>query len=103
LKDHGIPAEPINVGEAPRDSEKFRNLKGELYWGLRCRFEDDDVHDLPAEAIGQLSSLRYKHNSRGQIEIESKEDALKRGVPSPDKAESIMLAFAETRTGFEFV
>lgn len=103
LKDNGIPAEPINVGEAPRDGEKFRNLKAELYWGLRQRFEDDDVHDLPAEAIGQLSSLRYRHNSRGQIEIESKDDALKRGVPSPDKAESIMLAFAETRTGFEFI
>lgn len=103
LADLGYPAEPINVGEAPKDSEKYRNLKAELYWGLRQRFEDNDVHGLPDEAVGQLASLRYRHNARGQIEIESKEEARKRGVKSPDKAESMMLAFAETQHGLEWL
>lgn len=103
LVDQGIPAEPVNVGEGARDSELYANLKAELYWGLRTRFEDGDVHGLPADAIGQLSSIRYKHNSRGQILIESKEDALKRGVKSPDRAESIMLAFAERGGKLEFI
>lgn len=88
---------PINVGEASNDSELYRNLKAELYWGLRQRFGDEDVHSLPADAIGQLAGLRYKHNSRGQVEIESKDEARKRGVKSPDKAESIMLAFASPK------
>lgn len=98
----------INVGEAPTtgggSEPEYRNLKAQLYWGLRERFKDGDVHGLPAEAISQLASLRYKHNSRGQIEIESKDDARKRGVKSPDKAESLMLAFAETQKGaFEWL
>jgi len=104
LLDQGLPSEPINVGEAPRDGEKYRNLKAELYWGLRQRFEDGDVHGLPSDAVSQLASLRYRHNSRGQIEIESKDEARKRGVKSPDKAESLMLAFAETQKGsFEWL
>lgn len=104
LRDLGFPAVPINVGEASNDSELYKNLKGELYWGLRKRFEENDVHGLPVEAIGQLSSIRYKHNARGQVEIESKEAAARRGVKSPDKAESIMLAFAPTKkTKLEFL
>lgn len=99
LLDLGLPAVPVNVGESPRDGEKYRNLKAELYWGLRMRFEAGDVHDLPHDAISQLASLRYKHNARGQVEIESKDDAQKRGVKSPDKAESLMLAFAELPSG----
>src|ERR1700758_3874899 len=42
------------------------------------------------------AGIRYRHNSRGQIVIESKEEARKRGVKSPDRAEAVMLAFAET-------
>jgi hypothetical protein len=47
------------------------------------------------KTIAQLTAIRYSHNSRGQIVIESKEDARKRGVKSPDRAEAVMLAFAE--------
>jgi hypothetical protein len=32
---------------------------------------------------------------RGQIVIESKEELLRRGVKSPDRADSVMLAFAK--------
>jgi len=45
-------------------------------------------------ALMQLASIRYQINPRGLIEIESKEDMRKRGVKSPDRAEAIMLAFA---------
>ena len=44
--------------------------------------------------MAQLASLRYQHNARGQVVIESKEKARKRGVRSPDRAEAMMLAFA---------
>jgi hypothetical protein len=49
------------------------------------------------KAIAQLTGIRYRHNSRGQVEIESKDNARKRGVKSPDRAEAIILAFAEIR------
>jgi hypothetical protein len=50
---------------------------------------------LDEKLVGQLAGIRYKHNARGQIVIESKEDARKRGVKSPDRAEAVMLAFAQ--------
>lgn len=46
-------------------------------------------------AISQLATIRYSYNARGQLVIESKEDARRRGVKSPDRAEAIMLAFAD--------
>jgi hypothetical protein len=43
-------------------------------------FQDGDVAGLADElTISQLASIRYKHNARGQVVIESKEDARKRG------------------------
>jgi ribosomal protein L37AE/L43A len=96
LKDHELPVTEINVGERAKDSEKFFNRKAEVYWAFRMRAEAGDVAGLTDErAIAQLVGIRYSHNSRGQVVIESKEDARKRGVKSPDRAEAIILAFAE--------
>jgi len=63
--------------------------------GLRQRFQAGEVAGLTDErTIGQLAGSRYRHTARGQVEIERKEDARKRGVKSPDRAEGVMLAFA---------
>lgn len=100
LEDQGFPVELVNVGEASHDSEKFSNAKAEFYWGLRMRFESGEVSGLGDEiAISQLAGIRYRHNPRGQIQIESKEEARKRGVKSPDRAEAVMLAFANRTPG----
>ena len=59
------------------------------------RFEANDLAGITDEkTIAQLASMRYRHNARGQVVIESKEEARKRGVKSPDRAEAVMLAFA---------
>jgi hypothetical protein len=71
------------------------NLKAELYWALRERFRQGDIAGVVDQVtISQLASLRYGHDRRNRVEIESKEDARKRGVKSPDRAEALMLAFA---------
>lgn len=86
----------VNVGESPTDRERYVNLKAELYWGLRLRAQAGDMAGLLDDLTrSQLASIRYRHNSRGQVEIESKEKARKRGVKSPDRAEMIMLLFAD--------
>ncbi len=95
LGDCGFPVQEINVGDRANDTEKFANLKAELYWGLRLRAETGDISGLTDErTIAQLAGVRYSHNARGQVEIESKEQARKRGVKSPDRAEAVMLAYA---------
>ena len=98
LEDHKFPVRYVNVGEHAQASDKYVNRKAELYWGLRMRFESGDVSGLRDEkSIAQLCGIRYHHNARGQVVIESKEEARKRGVKSPDRAEAIMLAFAVPR------
>lgn len=95
LQDLGYPIGSIRVSERPRDTEKYANLKAELYWGLRMRFEAGDVAGLTDErALSQLATIRYMYNARGQLLIESKEEARQRGIKSPDRAEAIMLAYA---------
>lgn len=96
LEDQGFPVQLVNVGKPARQKRRYANLKAELYWGLRMRLAAGDLHGLQDNAtVSQLQSVLYKQNPRGQIEIESKADARKRGVKSPDRAESIVLAFAD--------
>ncbi len=79
----------------PVETEHFANLKAELYWGLRMRFQSGYIAGLGDQRrLRRLVSLRYRHNARGQMVIESKQEARKRGVRSPDRAEALMLAFA---------
>jgi phage terminase large subunit len=101
LKDDRLPVKEVNVGEAARDGEKYSNLKAEIYWQFRQRALSGDLAGLSDEkTIAQLAGIRYAHNSRGQIVIESKADARKRGVKSPDRAEAVILAFGDTGPKF---
>lgn len=94
LRDLQFPVRGVNVGEAARDRDKYANLKAELFWRFRQRAESGRLSGLTDDvAIAQLTSIRYEYNSRGQIIIESKDQARKRGVKSPDRAEAIILAF----------
>ena len=58
-----------------------------------------DELEIPAdnELVGQLAALRYTFNSLGQLVMESKEDMRRRGVPSPDKADALMMAFMSNK------
>jgi hypothetical protein len=95
LLDLGFPVGLLNVSESSHNSERFLNLKAEWFWSLRERFQAGQVKGLSDErTISQLAQIRYKPNSRGQIVIESKEELLRRGVKSPDRADSVILAFA---------
>lgn len=97
LEDQGFPVTDVNVGERPTRNaqDKFANLKAELYWNLRQALEAGDVVGLTDDrAVGQCASIRYRQDRRGHIAIERKDAARKRGVKSPDRAESLMLAYA---------
>jgi hypothetical protein len=85
----------MQAGRAAQNTERFANARAEWYWGLRERFEANDIDlDDDEELAFQLSNIKYKPNSRGQIIIESKEDMKKRGLKSPDKADMVMMLFA---------
>lgn len=112
--------EAINGGNSCSDREweefdnhtskqLFRNLRAELWWLLRQRFEktyekvnglgdypDDELISIPnhPELIAQLSQPLHKYTDSGLIVIESKQDMKKRGVNSPDFADALVYCFA---------
>jgi phage terminase large subunit len=94
LADFGFPVVQFNAGQRPIDADRFTNLKAEAYWQLREHMESGGIcglNDLETEA--QLAGILYKATSSGRTEIESKDDARKRGQKSPDRAEALVLAF----------
>ena len=96
LVEQGWAVMDMQAGAAPMDSKHFVNARAEWFWGLRQMFEDGDIDIDPDDddLAAHLGALRYKYTSRGQIQIESKDDIRKRGLPSPDRADSLMLAAA---------
>lgn len=103
LKELEVPGVTgINVARRATNREHFANLKAELYDGLRERFQQGRIR-IPSDRklISELASIRYSFSSSGQIRIEDKDELRSRGRPSPDMADALMLAFAQTpRSGF---
>jgi hypothetical protein len=91
-----LPVVPYNGGEGPIDKERFVNARAEDYWTLRERFEQGEVDIDPDDdkLAAQLGLIKWGIDSRGRIKIESKDDMRKRGLPSPDRADAMAIAFA---------
>jgi hypothetical protein len=80
--------------EKALDDVRFYNKRAEDYWKLRELFERGHI-SIPNddELVGQLTTIKWNLES-GRIKIESKKDMLRRGVVSPDKADSLKIAFS---------
>ncbi len=108
---------PVNFGGTPSDSvwpdgqtsqEKFLNLRAEMWWTLRRRFEktyelvtgkarhpDDECVSIPnhPQLIAELSMPLVERTETGKIKMESKEKMRRRGVKSPNFGDALALAF----------
>lgn len=131
-----LTVQPINTGSDPfcapiwedgkESSEKFRNLKAELWWLAREAFKRTHEHvlwiegksaedgarehpisDLLAMPSGdndsdalasELSTVRYFKTEAGKIIIESKDQLARRGIKSPDYADAFVLTFIGKRS-----
>ena len=94
LRQLGHPVYGVNVARKALNDRKFLNLRAEGYWRLRDRFANGSI-SIPDDRrlIAELSSLRYSYDSTDRLKIESKEEIRKRNLPSPDRADALMLAF----------
>jgi len=101
LVELGLPVTPYNGGEAPFDKERFVNARAEDYWNLREIFENGeiDIDELDDKLAAQLGSIKWGADSRGRIKIESKDDMRKHGMPSPDRADTVAMAFSRRAEG----
>ncbi len=94
----------LNSGAQPTDTEQFANARAEWWWGLRELFERGEIAIPPDEELAaQLTSIKYKFQSNGKVLIESKDDMKKRGLSSPDRADTLMLAFAASMPSAEII
>lgn len=86
----------INVARQANNPDQFLNLRSELWSEMRDWFNQDLEVQIPddPELQKELCGLGYDYNSSGRLVIESKKDAKKRGMNSPDKADALMLTFA---------
>jgi len=104
--------------DGKKAKDKFRNLKGELWWILRDKLRRTHDHWMFMNGTGgvegnmddlllldpsdvdlakQVCIPGFRVLETGKIQIESKDDLKRRGVPSPDRAEALILSLAEPR------
>ena len=97
LKEQGHPIKGINVARRASQEKIFANVRAEGYWRLKELFASGDI-SIPDDhqLMGELAALRYSYDSQGRVQMESKDAMRQRGLPSPDKADALMLAFLES-------
>jgi len=107
------PNREYTAGKTNKDM--FSNLKAQAWWGVRDRFfktyravnglekyQVDELISLDSESIGakleylkaELSRPRIDYDNNGRVKVESKKDLKKRGIPSPNLADALIMAFA---------
>lgn len=97
------------------NADMFSNLKAEMWWKMRRRFEKtyehvvlgkeyplDELISIPndGQLIAELSQPKYEVLENGRIRIESKVKMRKRGIKSPNKADALVIAFQKSETLF---
>lgn len=95
MRELGLPARGINVGEAAPADERYMRLRDELWFRGRQWLEaQDSVMPDDRALIGELVSVHYGMSPAGKIKVESKDEMRKRGQRSPDLADAFLLTFA---------
>lgn len=82
------------------DGERYANKRAAM-WGAMRAWLRQGCLPRDAELKAQLVGPTYTFNIRNEIQLESKEDMMKRGVESPDKADALALTFAYPLTSHQ--
>ena len=91
LTESGWPIQRVNNGSPAGKVEAYCNLAAECWFEARVKIEKGEII-LPndAELIAQLTSRRGWPDSKGRLQLESKQDMRGRGLPSPDRADAVL-------------
>jgi hypothetical protein len=98
LRAQGYRVEGFEAGGSAFRPDRFVNRRSEAWWTLREAMERGEVDlDPDDDALAaQLQSLRWERDIRGRVKVESKDDMRKRGVPSPDRGDAVMMSFVRS-------
>lgn len=87
----------LNMSSKATEPDEFINVRAEIAWTVRGKFERGEIYIDPHEEdlIAQLSNIKYKIDSRGRRQIESKDEIKKRtNGQSPDRADALFMSYA---------
>jgi phage terminase large subunit len=98
---------PYNMSSKERmvNTLEFHDVTAEVYWNLRNWFWTGSIafEQFDQELFDQLKDRRYFINKSGKIQVESKDEYIKRTkAHSPDKSDSLALAFAGEKPNGEY-
>jgi len=84
---------PINFGGSAQEPD-YADYGAEMWGGVKEALATISLPD-DSMLVSQLTTRKYKLQPDGRIKLERKEDMKKRGVPSPDRADALVLCFAQ--------
>jgi hypothetical protein len=89
----GYSINGINMAESAIQQEKFINIRAESFFRLQKWFKEGGMLEQNDDFF-QLSDIKFKiRSSNGKFQIIDKLALLKKGIPSPDIADALMLTF----------
>ena len=106
-----VNAVPVNFAEGTKRYDrtgrlKLRNKRTECYWRAREALDPDLGDDLAIapdnELLADLTAPKYKPTTAG-IQVESKEDIIKRLGRSPDDGDAFVLSLLGDDIAWEFI
>ena len=91
-----VPVIGVEAGGKAYRPAQFVDLRAEVFWEVARRLREGQMSLPPDDELaGQLLAQRYDVSTAGRIRLESKAKLRRHGVPSPDKADALALAFME--------
>lgn len=88
--DFSAAADRSNAGDA---TAKYANKRAEIWGFMREWLKQGCIPD-DAELAQDLTGVEYGYNAHNEIQLERKQDMKKRGLSSPDNADSLATTFA---------
>ena len=83
----------MNFGARADEDTLYVDKAAEMWWQLREALRLGTFQTLPGdEQIAQMTSRKCALDKKGRIQLEKKDDLRKRGLPSPDQVDSLVLA-----------
>lgn len=95
LRDRGYKVIEVHPGSAAIKFDHYVNKRAEYWDGMREWIQEEGCLPEDADLKAQLTTILYAFDRHEQrIKLEAKEDMKKRGLPSPDIADTLALTFA---------
>lgn len=101
LKEQRVKVKGFRASKPARDSDQYVNARAEGHHLLNQALEQGRIiaHDPNGILRAELATVRRIIDSKGRLGIESKENAAKRGIRSPNHVDALMMAAWTLRLG----